>query len=286
MVYFKTALVDPILVDVGQLKLVRDFRQRVRDAGGLTWDFAATADFENFVRIHLTKFIQDWRDRHKGAEQLEEGQRSTEMLSAAVSETHAGLSDDRDNVGFFDLVEESASALQRSAESTARLTSATTTLTDQVNAHGAKLISSNASKDVQAVKRIFSEFAHDLNTYARVVREETPVFASSVEDGIRGAGQAAGIAPEFGARQEVEPVLAELADKLGLLRAAYTSHLERLEETRQVAAGLPRFTVAFNRARRNANDAMEAFEARLRSAARLLEEAEASIRGMYEGETS
>ena len=62
MLYFKNAA--PLsLKDINpdQYKRVVDFRSRVTEAGALYSEFSTADDFENQVRIHLTKHVLDWQ---------------------------------------------------------------------------------------------------------------------------------------------------------------------------------------------------------------------------------
>ena len=67
LIYFKDAPVNPSLIDALQLSKVTEFRKSLGKEGGLYWSFQSTDDFANYVRMHLTKIVQTWRDKLSGA---------------------------------------------------------------------------------------------------------------------------------------------------------------------------------------------------------------------------
>ena len=65
MMYFKDSPPPmPISkLDTGQLQRVSEFRQELIDKGGLVWSFNSTDELERLVRLHLSRYVQQWRQR-------------------------------------------------------------------------------------------------------------------------------------------------------------------------------------------------------------------------------
>jgi len=63
MVYFKDQAIPPSKMDLDQLGAVLKFRDSLGRGGGLYWTFRDTGEFEQLIRLHLTRCIQEWRSR-------------------------------------------------------------------------------------------------------------------------------------------------------------------------------------------------------------------------------
>lgn len=64
MFYFKKAELDPD-VDAEQLLAVREFRGKLAIDGLLYWEFLTHQQFDQLVRVHLTRHVQNWAKRHR-----------------------------------------------------------------------------------------------------------------------------------------------------------------------------------------------------------------------------
>jgi hypothetical protein len=64
MFYFKKAELDPG-VDAEQLLAVREFRGKLANDGLLYWEFLSHEQFDQLVRVHLTRHVQNWAKRHR-----------------------------------------------------------------------------------------------------------------------------------------------------------------------------------------------------------------------------
>ena len=63
MVYFKDSPIEPSRLDLKQMQAVADFRSRLGEEGGLYWRFRTVDEFEKYVRLHLTRHVEEWRKR-------------------------------------------------------------------------------------------------------------------------------------------------------------------------------------------------------------------------------
>lgn len=75
MFYFKKAELDPD-VDAEQLLAVREFRGKLAIDGLLYWEFLTHEQFDQLVRVHLTRHVQNWAKRHR---QLLETRNATQI---------------------------------------------------------------------------------------------------------------------------------------------------------------------------------------------------------------
>jgi Domain of unknown function (DUF4062) len=104
MFYFSQAPTSPMDVDPKQLALVSEFRNQLGPKGVLWWSYKRRKEFESFIRIHLSRHIQEWGETWEtkvGAEITDGGRPSIEgnTLSANAEVGQEQSFDDLVNSG-------------------------------------------------------------------------------------------------------------------------------------------------------------------------------------------
>ncbi|TIM95253.1 MAG: hypothetical protein E5Y34_26685, partial [Mesorhizobium sp.] len=99
MIYFKDEPLSPSKMNPEQLSKVNDFRESLGEEGFLYWSFKTPFEFEKFIRMHLTRQIQNFAARDNSHENRDKFEISTVQISH--SNIAAESASDDDDLGLF-----------------------------------------------------------------------------------------------------------------------------------------------------------------------------------------
>lgn len=274
LLYFKDEPVSPSKIDPIQFAEVSKFRGGLGPLGGLYWAFTTTADFQSFVRVHLSRVVQKWTTQTGSNVQAAPEPASAERGPEPTRPEY-------DDEGFIDLIEGANEALTRVNQVVERMTQAMGQLDETIGSRSSELNSAkdkSGQADLKAVKRIIGSAAEDLEEWVKRTAVDAPVFAEQLKRGVTAYGKAALIANDFG-----EEGAKQLTDALNTLRT-FRPHLSdargHLSTFRESVAGTPRMTTAYNHAKRKALETLSSLLNEYEMAEQLVREVEKSLEAL------
>ena len=285
MIYFKDspAPVSPTQLDADQLAEVSRFRSGLGKEGGLYWTFQTSEDFEQLVRIHLTKYIQAWQSRNHisqpPAASAEEPTNTEQTLDQSEDE----------EVGLLDLVEQFADGFSTVQEITERITSATEEIGAKINARVdemSKFASGPDANNPRAGKRLIAKAAGDMDQYVHRIESELPLFSQQLDAGIRALTQAAALSIDSSFNREDLEQTKETLETVRMLSTTMNDTENQIEYFRQTVASLPRMTTVLNRSRRAMVKVLQRLIDDLRGGQVMLQEAETTFASSVNGNIS
>lgn len=250
MFYFKDEPVSPSQLDPDQLRQIQDFRSALGPLGGLYWKFNTVEEFQNLVRIHLSRVVQDWGPR--SAEMMRTS-RSSQEPSPSIEPSSETDREQEEEDGLLDLVDRAHDAFSKLTELAGRMTAAIEDVGHKI-AQRAKEIEDlhpeRGSYDVKAAKRIAGGAAADLNEYVARTEIDIPVFAAALATAMGSLGRAASISMEFNPQNTRD--LEDLLVNAKSLSNGLAQTRDQLHSFRESIAEVPRVTSALNKAKRAA----------------------------------
>ena len=273
MFYFKDSVGRFSDLDLNQYGLVKEFQKSLGEKGLLYWTFTSTEEFVNFVRLHLTRQLQDWAAKQWGQDLRptppEQSQQPTQESTALE-----GLDSD---IGYLDLVELGIENLGDSTASIERMLEELNSLTDKTEENTPKLTEAGQSGDLKKAKNITNFIADRLEQYAKRMDTELPIFSTSYSTGIEAIVRAAILwRTDFQSddKSSIETAHSQVKDLVNVIAPTR----EQMNAMRMTVAGLPRITSAFNTAKKHTIEALMAFDRELEAAHNLAIEAERELR--------
>lgn len=190
MMYFKDEPVPPSKLDIEQLAAVAKFKKSLGNEGALYWMFKDTDEFEKLLRMHLTRRVQVWRPQEPWTSTLV-------LMSPSTKQT-----DPEDNdLGLIDLMEIFEEEFAELVDIANRITHAIEDIgekmaerTDETNALKIALV---GPLNRQAVKKVISKAARDMDQFVQRMDAEIPLFAAHLENGMNTFIRAATLSVEF-----------------------------------------------------------------------------------------
>ncbi len=253
MLYFKKAPVDFDLIDPLQIQAVKAFKDRAGSKGVLYHEFADGLSFASLVRTHLHRQVHEYGKTWGGNIPL---QRPDPHSQPPAQEEE----------GIIDLIERGEEALLTAVESVKRVS----TLLEQVgtgikqkasSVQNLKLLPEN--QRMRASKQIFNLASVDLTQFAKGLSSEVDLLTESMPCALETLSKVLDYTEFYrGDPKQIE----NLEDALKALLEGFGSQ-STLGELKQSVAELPRITTQFNRAKREAGTALEAYERFTASAA-------------------
>lgn len=287
MIYFKEAPapIPPTKLDYTQLAQVAEFRSTLGEDGGLYWTFQTLDEFAQFVRLHLTRFVQSKKAEIDAAEKPETTPRGNHETSRVNTGSHlfiedASNEDNEEELGFLDLTERVQDEFLALVEITENIASATTEVgekvRDRTNEMG-DLSKSPRSSNVKSVKRIIEKSAADMDQYSHRMEAEMPLFSNHLNTAMNALTKAAEISIDFSVDESRVDEIRENVDSIRKFRQTMGSVVEQLTEFRDSVSSLPRLTAVLNRSKRRMAQVIQRVIDELDSAQRMAEEAETSL---------
>jgi hypothetical protein len=253
MYYFKDAPVNPSQLDLGQLQRVLEFKKKLGNEGTYHWSFNSRDQFQQFLRVHLSRTIQRWISPAKTSSSP-----SAVAVMAPARVERLPIDDDDEELGLLDHIELGLKAFATGTESADRLSVATLEVgksismrTEQVEA----LKRPDGSYDPQGARRVANLSAEDLLLFASRVEAELPLFASIYRKGLDHLTAAANVAVEDFSPKRIE--IMALRDAIAVHEPMLEEGLTQIARFRESIVNLPRLHSGFNKARRRAANVLE-----------------------------
>jgi Domain of unknown function (DUF4062) len=256
MFYFNESPMSPSDVDLDGLAKIRAFRDRLGERGVLWFPFKERSEFMQLLRLHLSKLAQEWRARLN--EDPPTSVRTAEAPAVAPdSQNPEDEVEAQDDEGLIDLAESIQADLATMNATVERMSQAITDVGGQMETGAAALDALRRESDQvdpARIKRTINRTAEDVETFAKRIDAEVPIFASVYERMVQSVARAAVIQLDLGNAEDPVAAAASAAANLAQnLRGAK----EGAVGMRKATAAWPRMTTVMNRARRRAVAALD-----------------------------
>ena len=256
MFYFKDEPLAPSQMDPDQLRHIQEFQIELGDLGGFYWKFNTLEEFQNLVRVHLSRVVQEWAQPAAGLPSA--GQAGTGPATPdSPTSADAQREEEAEEEGLLDLVDEANDAFAKLMELAERMTGAIKELGEKTTQRTQELQDlhpERGSYDIKAAKRISARAAADLTEYSARTEVDIPIFAEALATAMASLGRAASISIEFDRRNVGG--LQGLFGQARSLRETLTLTSSNLHSFRDSIEGMPRITSDFNKAKRRALSTM------------------------------
>lgn len=246
LMYFKKAAIDIDEIDPEQISKVRTFARSLPEKGAFYWEFDTPGNFESIVRNHLARLVQE----------LTSGEEREPWQGVKPSSEGSPVDGD-DDEGLWDLVDRFTDGMEVVRGITGTITDSLTELGDSMKAGSAEIsdldVPNNPSRVAKA-KRLINSMANRLDLFADVLLPEAPVLEEAFGQSMGALDRAIEIAPDFG-----EGGIENLCTSRGSFASLHKSvgaAMETMEQLRMTIQQIPRVTTRFNRAKRNAVNAL------------------------------
>lgn len=256
MFYFKDEPLAPSEMDPEQLRQIQAFRTSLGNLGGFYWKFNTVEEFQNLVRVHLSRVVQD---RGQAAVGMRTTSPRDELPTPVLPVSEAVEPEQEDEEGLLDFVDQANDAFIKLTELAGRMTAAIEQIGEKMSQRTQEIHDLHpelGSYDVKAAKRIAARAAADLTEYAARTQVDVPIFADTLATAMASLGRAASISVEFDRRDTGD--LQGLIENAQSLRQSLTQSADNLRSFRDSVAGMPRVTSALNKAKRTASATMAA----------------------------
>lgn len=238
MFYFKDEPLAPSQMDPEQLRQIKRFRARLSGLGGLSWNFNTVEEFQNLVRVHLSRLVQDWARPSVTTTLTTSTVPPSEVPPKADDQSAGEMQQEEDEEGLLDLVDQANDAFAKLTELAGRMTAAIGEIGEKM-AQRTKEIRNlhpeRGSYDVKAAKKIAARAAVDLTEYVARTEVDIPIFAEALATAMGSLGRAASISMEFDRRNTED--LEGLLENARSLRHVLTESRAALESFRALSWG-------------------------------------------------
>ena len=283
MVYFKDEPIAPSRLDPDQLKKINDFKKSLRalgeEVGALYWDFVDINQFEQSVRMHLSRQIQDFKAGLQNARTVN----PPELQAPPAKESES----DEDALGIIELQEISQERFKEVTESSERIGSATEELGDELNAQVVKINSIprdfKGKVDPRDAKPHVSKIATEMNRYTKRIGAEIPFFRENLNEGMNALIRAALMSSVDFKEHEDQTQAKERLDEIVKTRKQLEEVYELLNGFKQVVATIPRITGEINKAKRGLSTVLDELLNEVTRGQSLLKEAEIEMHNISRG---
>jgi len=279
MVYFKDVPVPvpPSKLDSSQLAKVTEFRSNLGNEGGLYWSFVSVEEFEKLVRLHLTRYIQNWRSKPSIQKQpISNIEPSIKIEGSLDSEA----TDLEDEPGLLDLMEQFEDEFAIMTEIIRKIATATDEIGEKIRIRATetkKFASGSDSTNRREVKRLITRAAADMDQYVQRMDAEIPLFSKHLNTGMNAMVKAAAMAIEF---QVKDDDLGQAKENLEAVRKFYdslTSVEGQITGFQDTVAALPRMTTTLNKSKRSMVNVLQQLINVLRTGQAMAREADISF---------
>ncbi len=279
MIYFKDAPAPfpPSQLDLSQLAKVAEFRSALGTEGTLYWTFDDSGGFSQFVRLHLTRCVQEWRDRQNDSKPSTKTPRLASTYEIVSSGSDAPPTDD---IGLIDLMEQFQDEFAILAEIIERIVTAITEVGDKMVLRAAETNAFNSSPDAKnpnSAKRIINKSATDLEQFVLRLEAEMPLFAHHLNAGMNALVAAAAIVVDFTVKGDDLEQLKENLTAVRALRETIGAANNQVIGFQNAVNSLPRLTTQLTRAKRQVANAVQKQIDEFRKAEVMAREAEATF---------
>jgi len=280
MVYFKDEQLQPSRIDPNQLAKVDGFRNSLGDEGALYWRFTEIDQFEQLIRLHLTRQVQAWKKTfgQPGA--------TVEARPTAAGVVPLENGQEGDDLGILELVEISEDRFEELRSISERIAKATENLGEKMEDRTAEMETlrrdSQGNANRKDAKRLMTKAASDMEQYTAHVEAELPLFSDALNTGmnslVRATTMSVDVKSDDADTDQAKQGLDVIVNLLGVLATIILS----TGEFRRTIAAMPRLTTDLNRARRGVTGVLDRLLEEFEKGERLLEESEKVIRELLD----
>jgi hypothetical protein len=257
--YLKDTPIPPSKLEASQLQKMHDFKKTLTNEGLLYWEFADIDQFEKLVSMHITKHVQNWRQKQKPISQeqkitdLSVQIESTSLVTTTAPNLNAG---DEDDDGYLDLLVLFMERTTEVSEIASRLIAAQsdlTTRTSQGTSDLQNLAATPGGADPKHAMRLIGKVADEMITFTNRINAEIPLFRAAMSGSVNALTRAATMSADFDSKQTREARVVA-ADLKTAMAGAGMSMIEFKSST----LGMPRMTKELNTAKRKQAAALDA----------------------------
>ena len=282
MFYFNQAGVPVDSIDLKQVEKIRNFKNTLGDEGVLYWNYKDSVSFQELIRLHLSRVVQEWLDPSVN--------QKTSPSPLVIAEPSSD-SYDEDSLGLLDLMEVLEDSISAVVDVVDRLNEAMTDVGEDATARGAELNKLERDDkgnivDYKPAKRITNRAAEDLDRFSVRLIHEVPIFKEHNEHIARSSAGLALVMEDFDSESDED--LSEFDRMLGGLVDALATVPEVIEGLRDNVSGIPRVSVKYNRAKKEVVKQLDLFLDAIDESLTLYSEALGIMRKLREqhGQTS
>jgi hypothetical protein len=271
MVYFKDEAIPPSRLDPGQLAKVNEFRDSLGADGSLYWKFSGIDQFEQLIRLHLTRQVQAWMKHANSPE--------TTVESYTVYQEPTLLEDEEE--GILDLMEVFEDKFSELTEISQRIANATEEFGQKLTDRSTEIL--KLPRDVHGnanrkdAKRMISRTASDMTQYTTRITAELPLFRDTMNVGINSFIKAATMSVDLKSDDDDVRNAKEGLEALSALRGMLATSKQSINEFQTTLSALPKMTTDLNKARRGVSAALESLLVEFANNDMLLSESEKVI---------
>lgn len=276
MMYFKDEAIPPSRLDPTQLIKVNEFRDSLGDEGALYWKFSGIDQFEQLIRLHLTRQVQAWKARLDNSDFIQE----------RTTKADKDIPTDDDDQGILDLIETFEDKFEELTSISTRIGEATEQLGENMEERTREMEkipkNSKGNSNRKAAKRLIGRAASDMKQYTARIEAELPLFSDAMNVGVNSLIRAATMSIDLRASEEDAEEIQDGLEAITSLQAVLGSSNDSTKEFRETVAALPRMTTDLNRAKRGVTNAIDQLLDEFSNGQTLLTESEKVIRQLLE----
>ena len=270
MFFFKEAAVPLQQIDGDQIQAVRDFRDRIREAGGLDRSFETTEEFEGAVRLSLGRYLN--RSRTNGCAK-------TDAASASEAKSEAE-SEGAQELGLLELQDEFEREFEALREVTAEIVAALTAVGTMMKRRTADMERAQRQPDFEKVRRkvvrnVCDNAAAGIRNYVADTEPLLPRFATHLDRGTSLFARLLPIQAQI-SKGDTESRTG-LTQSVRKLRVGLRDGADSLEKFQAVVEGFPPMTTAMLRANKQMGETLRKQVDTLRRADTQIAEVESLI---------
>jgi hypothetical protein len=279
MIYFKDEPIPPSKIDPAQLTKINEFRDNLGKLGTLHWSFDNVESFSKFLRIHLARQMQYWKDKPvklPAAIQVNDTEAKSKQHQLSQLEPV-------EEEGFLDLVEKGtenfemlSEVVNNFAEELGDFALYQKSKTDEIQ----NIDPTKGKQEIKKAKRSVNQLAGRLESFNKKIQGETASFREHFSIAIDSYGKAASLLTDFDT--DIEHELLDALDGVYTIKKTSSAAMESIGQFRQTIASLPRVTTRFNRAKRRCLEVLDNLYQEFESGIMLTDEVESLMKKLIQ----
>lgn len=233
MFYFKDAPISPSKLDLDQLRAVSEFKSQLGAKGGLYWEFTTPEEFRSFVRVHLSRVVQEWN-------KCKQGELQDKQNELIVKENKTILDANGEELGYIDYIETAHESFIKVTEIMRRITQYELDLNKKINQRTEelkKIPELPAPHRMSTIKHIFQKSAEDMEEFVARTDVEIPIYSKAFEEAFLAFSNVITISAQFGTanKDEMNTALEAVSSLISIM----PSGIESIKGLRSSVGNLP-----------------------------------------------
>jgi len=263
MFYFKGASpVNLLDIDPDQLILVNKFKCKLEQNGVLYWTYNNLADFEQFIRKHLTRQLQEWRKTWS------ENELKTDKLETTETES-------LEEMGYLDLIELRDNNFEESRFAVERIAEAIAEFGKRLDARNSEVDKAVEKKNQRRIKQILDNVAEDMESFAKTLNRECSIFASLFSQGVNASSKIIHLYISFNPTDKTDLMDQKL--EIQKLKDNFDDMLMKKLGLKSAMTNFPPMTTKINKAKKHLLSSLDTFDGEMTNAAMSLSDLIAQI---------